>query len=397
MFDKINPEIGLKLKTLRIVFESRGFKLRLVGGAVRDLLMDKIPHDFDLCTDATPDEMMDLASHAGLHVIPTGISHGTLSFVVEGELFEITTLRIDQNCDGRHADVEFTRSFEQDAARRDFTINAMSMDFDGNVFDFFGGQEDLKNHIIRFVGNPEDRIREDFLRVFRFFRFLGKFDGIASLDPVAFELISQDWVKEGVKTISVERIWTELKNMLSSKCSFNQFHMMNDVGLLNVIGLEFVRSNRTVVKNFRTASQLLDVSPIARLATFFDALWVEEAERFGRKMKMSLDEIKELIFIVDHICDNMLALRRLLAMEERREWVLDIAKITAETFKDFEFVEKFNPPKFPVSGKDLIELGMKPGPDMGETLRRLRSKWVNEISKNEVSLTKEKLLEEINK
>ena len=378
MFEKIDFSTMTKLNILNTAFQAVGFDLRLVGGAVRDLLLDKIPHDFDLCTNATPDEMIAIAAASSLRVVPTGIKHGTVTFVVVNESFEITTLRIDQNCDGRHADVAFTRSFEEDAARRDFTINAMSMSFDGVVHDFFNGKEDLKNRVVRFVGNPADRIREDFLRVFRFFRFMNKFDD-ATLDSEAFSVITQKWVKDGILTISVERVWSELKNMLGSKNAFKQFQMMHDAGILEGIGIKFLPHGMW----FRTATSC-DVSPMAKMSTLTT---VENVVPFGRRMKMSVEEIAEMEFVRRNLESGVINLKHLLANGANRKWVLD----TADIFGVLDVLEGFNPPEFPVSGKDLIARGVQPGPEMGNILRKMRKAWTEKVVFGK-EMTREQLL-----
>ena len=136
--------------------------------------MGKSPKDIDLATDATPDEMQKMFDSAGVRHIPTGIEHGTITAVINGEEFEVTTLRADVETDGRRAEVEFVRSWEEDAKRRDLTYNAMSMDFEGNLYDYHGGMDDLQDKVTRFVGDPEERIKEDYLRTLRYFRFQGR-------------------------------------------------------------------------------------------------------------------------------------------------------------------------------------------------------------------------------
>ena len=152
-----------------------GGEARFVGGCVRDTITGQVVHDIDIATHEPPDRVMALLQRANLKAVPTGIAHGTVTAVVDKEHFEITTLRLDVATDGRRADVAFTEDWVEDAARRDFTINALSMTMDGIVHDPFGGLDDLDNGRVRFVGDPETRIKEDVLRILRFFRFHGKF------------------------------------------------------------------------------------------------------------------------------------------------------------------------------------------------------------------------------
>ena len=161
--DIVNYNPTSELENLDKIFKKSGYEIRIVGGAVRDILLKKDPKDIDLATDATPKEMMDLLGKAGIKHIPTGIEHGTITAVLNNEPFEITTLRADVDTDGRRATVQYVTSWEEDAKRRDLTYNAMSMDLDGKIYDYFGGMDDLQNKVSKFVGDPEERIKEDYL------------------------------------------------------------------------------------------------------------------------------------------------------------------------------------------------------------------------------------------
>ena len=359
-----------EVKELHKIFTQEGFEIRLVGGCVRDMLLNKIPKDWDMATTATPSEMIDIAVKHNLNVIPTGIVHGTLTFVINKEHLEVTVLRQDMNCDGRHATVEFTNNFKVDAERRDFTINAMSIDIaTGEVFDFFGGKEDAANQVIKFVGNTSDRISEDFLRVLRFFRFAQKFDN-PILDNTALDIIKQDWVKTGLKEkVSLERSWSEFSKMLSSDKAFFQFGIMSEVGILDLFDITF---NEEMFK--KACSK--NVSFITRLATM---VMNKNPETIARSFKASLPEIQELVFIVNNM--NNPDLKRLIAFNNQpRKWVEDIAMMNDIDISDF------NPPIFPVQGRDLMSI-MKPGPNMGITLNKLKTIWVdNIVNGNELTI-----------
>ena len=162
------------VKALDKAMKGAGYEVRIVGGAVRDLVLGKEPKDIDMATNATPDEMMKVFDAAGIRYEPTGLQHGTITVILDGEPIEITTLRIDAETDGRHAEVEFTKDWKLDAERRDLTYNAMSVDLNGNLFDYFGGVDDIRDKVTRFVGNAEERIKEDYLRILRYFRFQGR-------------------------------------------------------------------------------------------------------------------------------------------------------------------------------------------------------------------------------
>ena len=158
------------LLRLENIFSSQGYTLRVVGGAVRDLLLGKKPKDIDLATDCIPQEMVKLLDSAGVRHIPTGLQHGTITAHMSDGDYEITTLRVDKNTDGRHAEVEFTKDWKVDANRRDLTINAMSLSLDGTLFDYFNGQQHIANRRVEFVGSAKLRIEEDYLRILRYFR-----------------------------------------------------------------------------------------------------------------------------------------------------------------------------------------------------------------------------------
>lgn len=193
--------------------ESSGFQARLAGGCVRDRLMGLEPKDYDIATNALPEEICTIFKQKGYRVVPTGLEHGTITVVTKASSYEITTLRLDVDTDGRHATVQFGCSFQDDAARRDFTINALTEDKSGKVYDYFGGIEDLKEGRLRFVGNPTQRIKEDYLRSLRFFRFWARFN--FTPDEESLEAIRN--LKEGLTRVSQERITSETLLLLEAK------------------------------------------------------------------------------------------------------------------------------------------------------------------------------------
>src|SRR5580704_12251193 len=186
---------------------------RIVGGAVRDTLLGRAFVDVDLASPLPPDAVMERLVNAHVKVVPTGLAHGTVAAVLPGRAVEITTLRRDVETDGRHAVVAFTDDWREDAARRDFTINAMSMARDGSVFDYFDGQNDLRAGRVRFVGDPARRIAEDYLRVLRFFRF---FAWYGQVEPDAATTAALRDAVPGLTALSVERVWHEFSRILSA-------------------------------------------------------------------------------------------------------------------------------------------------------------------------------------
>lgn len=187
--------------------ENHGGVLRFVGGAVRDTLAGIKNFDIDLATDLSPEELVEACEESGLKTVPIGIKFGTVGVVLNNQTLEVTSLRKDIKTDGRHAVVEFTSDWESDASRRDLTINAIYADEKGSVFDYYNGIDDLENGVVRFIGNAGQRIKEDYLRILRFFRFYSIF-GKGEIDAKALKACVEN--KDGIKTLSIERIRDEL-------------------------------------------------------------------------------------------------------------------------------------------------------------------------------------------
>jgi len=365
--------------TIRRAFQEAGHELRIVGGTVRDLLLGKDPKDIDFATTATPEEMKEIFENNGFSWIPTGEQHGTLTVLgtKDREPFEVTTLRIDTNQDGRHADVEFTRSWEKDASRRDLTYNAMSMDFDGNVFDYNGGLADLQSETTRFVGSPDERVREDFLRILRFFRFQSRF----AHDIPDDELLAIKNNVDGLRNISGERMWMEMSKILSGNTEKLAaiIDTMQNLNVLDAIGFA-----RKVNANDVELVRKLTDNPVTVLVAL-----VKTHDGFNRladKWKMSSAERNLGEFILDNLFENI-------GVQEAEDMLTDkvdpawIQELFAAKGKPNP-VATFTPTKFPVTGGDLIAQGHKPGPEMGNTLKFLNQEW----KKSRFSLSKDELL-----
>ena len=226
-----------QLIDLERLFAKKGFSLRFVGGVVRDLMLGQNPKDVDLATDCTPEEMIKLFDAAGVRYFLTGLQHGTITVHIDETKmdYEITTLRVDEETDGRHAIVNFTQDWKLDAQRRDLTINAMSLDFQGKLYDYFEGQLHLEERKIVFVGDPVDRIKEDYLRILRYFRFYGKIaENVGCHDIKTLQSIRS--LSYGLKKIAVERIWMEVQRILSGNHAPHLLQMMYDTGVASHIG-----------------------------------------------------------------------------------------------------------------------------------------------------------------
>jgi tRNA nucleotidyltransferase (CCA-adding enzyme) len=363
---------------LNDAFSAAGFELRLVGGAVRDILLGETPKDFDFATDATPDEMRTVANKADFGCVATGEAHGTMTIVVDGEPFEVTTLRIDVETDGRRAEVEFTRSFEEDAARRDLTFNAMSMCFDGKLYDYFGGQQDLEGRIVRFVGDARQRVEEDYLRILRYFRFAARFNAMP--EPGVLEMFMDPAIQAGLRKISVERYWLEMSKLFMAPGAVVTLSLMENFKVLETIGIP----GPLVEGRFTWADD-----PAAKLSTFIPNTKGDDkiAQEFCRDWKLSRDIMDKVVWLVRQRDASFSepAVEDLLVDGVPRDWVVSWALIAGN---DDGWARRFDPPKFPVNGQDLMDLGVAPGPAMGAILKTLRDTWKS----TRFEATKEQLL-----
>ena len=257
---------------------------RIAGGAVRDTLAKRPVADIDLATPRRPDQVVAALTEAGIRAVPTGIDHGTVTAVSDGRGFEITTLRRDVQTDGRHAVVDFTDDWRADAARRDFTINALSMTRGGAVFDYFGGIGDLHAGVVRFVGDPARRIAEDYLRILRFFRFHARY---ASGPPDAAAVAAIRVGVPGLARLSAERVWSELARILAAPDPRGAVALMAELGVLAMVVPEGADPERLA----RVVAAGAPADPVLRLA----ALLVGDAEAFAARLRLSSAERERLV------------------------------------------------------------------------------------------------------
>ncbi len=262
----------------------------LAGGCVRDRLLGRIPKDYDIATTAHPEQVLNLFRKGGFKVIPTGIDHGTVTLVMDGEPIEITTLRRDVETDGRRAVVAFGNTFAEDAERRDFTINALYMDRQGAIHDFHQGQEDIRNGRLRFVGEADARIREDYLRIMRLFRFWGRFG--FQPDPGALDAVEQ--LCPGIAQISQERITSELIAILSGEHVAHILGTMISTGVMAVIIPEVTDWRLAdLTKAEAMAAVPMPYRPLAVLASLTaTAPHLEGVEELARRLRLSLEQQK---------------------------------------------------------------------------------------------------------
>lgn len=401
---------------LSSVFEKAGHEIRLVGGCVRDRVCFQEPKDLDFATDATPIEMLNLANRLGLRTFHTleevdknpgiwergALKHGTVPFIIDGEVYEITTLREDVDTNGRHAEVRFVRDFRTDAARRDLTFNAMSVDASGKLYDYFGGQDDIENSVVRFIGNPQARIQEDFLRILRFFRFRARFgptskaarsSEAASIDLEQLEAIRN--TAKGLRRISGERIWMEMEKILVHPKGFNQVQDMATYGVMNEIDLPIIISQQMsggaqAAKNGAPAAAVLGMilAPAYQAPNQFPG--IPNAAKLAERWKFSRKDRELAAFIGSemrsggsHILSILEKAVEPRANPEHYAILMDIYGRHDDARRIREEL-----PIFPVTGKDLVNVGVAPGPELGERMNALRREWKDSA----FTLTKDELL-----
>jgi poly(A) polymerase len=377
------------LRRLLEVFNDDVEETRIVGGAVRNALLGRPVTEVDCTTTMLPEAIVERAKAAGFKAVPTGIEHGTITVIVAGEPYEITTLREDVETDGRHAVVHFGRDFVLDAMRRDFTINALSLGLDGRLYDYTDGVADLAARRVRFIGDARTRIREDYLRIMRFFRFHAEY---AQTDPDPEGLAASGAERQGLGILSKERIRHEFLRLLVARRAEDTIRILADHGFLTWLlggAAEFGRLSRVA------AYDTEDPVPVWRLAAL--AVMVEEdAERLRELLRLSNDEHKKLVAYADLLSLlktwalplDAAAVRRLAADHQVETLAVVLAATTGEPFPIVhadarEALDRFRSgtervPVFPLRGADLVEGGIPKGPKIGELLAQARQAWLAE-------------------
>ena len=368
---KFNLAIPTDIQEIKNVFKQNGFKLYVVGGAVRDALLGKEPKDFDLATDAVPDKVEDMMKEAGLRTLPTGKAFGVINVFTDQGEYEIATFRRDLTGGRRPDAVSFT-NIEGDVSRRDLTINALFYDIDtGEIVDLVGGVEDLKNGIVRTVGSAQDRFGEDRLRILRAIRFAGRFG--SELDPQTDAALQQDSSLEG---ISGERVRDEfIKGIQSAKSQKSFFKMLDKYNLFDWIfkGLDVDRDS------FSNGDDYLIL--LARLLKNNN---LDVIKKKLNELKYSVDENKAISFLI-----------ALLKLDENTAVTLKRAQqnsgVNPQQIKDFGKVEGIDQKllnaflsfRLTVSGQEVMdEMGIKPGPEVGKAVQKLETDNFKTLVKN---------------
>jgi poly(A) polymerase len=349
-----------------------GGEARVAGGAVRNALLGEAVTEVDIATNLPPAHITRICQAAGYKVHPTGIEHGTVTVVVHGTPFEVTTLRNDIATDGRRATVKFTEEWREDALRRDFTINAMYCDNAGKIYDYTNGYKDIRNRVVRFVGTPSQRILEDHLRILRFFRFHAHF---AKSAPDKLGLAACIRLKNGIAKLSAERIRQETMKLLSAPRAVPTLRIMAKAGILRRV-IPHTDEWRVIER--------LPPDSILRLAILANA-----PAKLKDALRLSNDEAKR----IDEMLDAPAVSPVLRPTERRRilytigirawrdavrlNWAMSRALLKDRKWQILlRLPDAWPIPQFPVKGRDLQSVGIAPGPQIGETLRQLEDIWI---------------------
>lgn len=355
---------------------------RFVGGVVRNALMGKPVDDIDIATPLAPDEVTKRLQAAGLKAVPTGIEHGTITAVSKGKPFEVTTLRRDVATDGRRAVVAFTTDWAQDAQRRDFTMNALYASADGEIFDSVGGIADLEAGRVRFVGDPTTRIREDFLRILRLFRFHAWY-GKGELDAAALKASAAE--KAGLAQLSGERIRKEMLKLLAAENPVPVLRVMAASGILGEIlpgDLSIARLERLAVID---ANNFFSPDPVLRLAALSPDAALPDRWRLSNADRDRLDDLatdKEKI--VSYL--SIKEVRKLLYKLGPARFKDRVFLRWAEDPKESNFIQwrallamadAWERPKFPLDGGNVMAAGVPQGPLIGRILAEVEDWWID--------------------
>lgn len=360
--------------------EAQAGRTRAVGGFVRDALLGAPPHDLDLATALPPDIVADRIRAAGLKAVPTGIAHGTITAVLADGPVEVTTLRRDVATDGRHAIVAFTDDWQADAARRDFTINALSADVDGRVHDHFGGLDDLTAGIVRFIGDPVARIDEDHLRILRFFRFHARFGG--GRDPHPASLAACAARANSLMALSRERIADELLKLLALADAAPTVARMESIGILRPVVPEIDARGAARLSTLIAREQRIGEEPAAlrRLGALLppDAAIVDGV---AARLRLSNAARRRLSLIATRAEADVADPRALayrIGVEGARDRLLTGRSDEEALAAALSLLVDWQPPRLGVGGGELVAMGLPRGPIVAATLADIDRRWAAE-------------------
>ena len=380
--------------------DSKKQKAMFVGGCVRKYLLNQEIDDIDIATTLTPEEIIKKFKNSQVNIKKTGLEHGTLTLVFNNKQFEVTTLRKDLISDGRHASVSFTDNWEEDSKRRDFTINAIYMSHKGKLFDPQSGINHLKNKIVKFIGNPDERIKEDYLRILRFIRFSIEYS-YSNFDKETLRAIQKNL--NGITKLSKERIYSELKKTLKLKNFFEIHKNKNFKEIFNLVFPELKYIERT--KNFLEIRKF--IPEILNENNILSALLIDGSnnhEYFSHKYNVSNNTRDHLVFCAKKFKDIQSNKNFF-----KRDLKKNIFLFGKEKIKSLFFLNSINKtnlkpkglkknilkinniliPKFPITGDYLLDRGIKSGKEMGQAISEIKNKWLeNNFSLNNEQLSK---------
>lgn len=370
-------EPWMHTEALSLIFKALDNQLRFVGGCVRNALLGQAVSDIDLTTPFSPDDVIERLEHHHIKVIPTGITHGTVTAIIDHVPFEITTLRKDTACDGRYATVEFTDSWEEDAARRDFTINAISCDWEGTLYDYFNGLKDITPPVIRFVGDAYTRCQEDYLRILRFFRFNAWYG--KEINKEGMEACIA--LAKHIPTLSSERIWQEMRKLFAAPAPLSVISAIHETPIWHyVFGFE---SSLKRLEHYLTleSEHHLAIDPLARLAAIIKNSPSPEkvSKKISKQWRLSKQEAGQLQILATTTPSPEEAIVKELVRKHGNPLATKIICLSfssKEVASFFSLVSSWQAPVFPLSGKDLIEQGYAPGKDLGELLKKAEEFWI---------------------
>ena len=379
--------------------QDKGNKLMFVGGCVRKLLKKELVNDIDIATNLSPDELKNILRENNINFIETGITHGTITVIINKVKFEITTLRKDVSTDGRHAKVEFISDWEEDAKRRDFTINAIYSDLKGEIYDPLGGLKDLENKIVKFIGDPNERIREDYLRILRYFRFYTQYNNHQH-DIKTVRAIKKGL--NGIRKISKERILDEFSKILNLK---NFYELFNNEFSCSVILTIFPQLKH--YDRFRAVQNIpnkiinrLNVPLILSILLIDNS---DNCEFFLFKFKFSNRDKKKILFLLNKFkkinVKELLDEKKLvkLAYLGNTEEIIDLLVFLTFVSKEIDvntvekrisFLDKLRLPAFPITANYLkIKYNFSESKELGFALKKLEQSWIDNdfiIDKNDI-------------
>lgn len=375
---KLPPQPWMTQPGAQRILAALDGETRFVGGAVRDGLLGLPVADVDLATRLLPDEVIRRLKAADIKAVPTGIAHGTVTAVADGSVIEVTTLRRDVATDGRHAEVAFSEDWQEDASRRDFTINALYADpATGEIFDYFGGLADLEARCVRFIGDPLKRIAEDHLRILRFFRFHARFGSAPhapSLDACAARA-------NDLMALSRERIRDELLKLLCVADPLPTLRLMLERGILAPVFPEVTADRLPALERLVAIETALDMSCAAlrRLATLLPA----DAALLGdvaARLRLSNLERKRLVATAGRLSEipgtpAPLAYRA--GPESAADLLLLAAVAPDDVAAPLAALRDWEEPRLPISGRDLIALGVPMGPEVSRLMLKVETDWID--------------------